>query len=159
MFGLIDRVDKKAKVFCVMSDRRKETLLPLVKKHVYTSGLENENPEFATRIYSDCFSVYQVSDFADMGFLLKKVNHSIWFGQGLFHTNSIEGLLSSIKRISNHFAGLNIKMLNDLENEGIDPQKYLDGWICFCLFIRDIEKNKFTEEQAKLYLIDFLKNN
>ena len=57
-----------------------------------------------------------------MGFLLKKVNHSIWFGQGLFHTNSIEGLWSSIKRISNHFAGLNIKMLNDLENEGIDPQ-------------------------------------
>ena len=142
-----------------MTDRRKETLLPLVKKHVYTSGLENENPEFATRIYSDCFSVYQVSDFADMGFLLKKVNHSIWFGQGLFYTNSIEGLWSSIKRISNHFAGLNIKMLNDLENEGIDPQKYLDGWICFCLFIRDIEKNKFTEEQAKLYLIDLLKNN
>ena len=56
-----------------------------------------------------------------MGFLLKKINYSIWFGQGLFHTNSIEGLWSSIKRISNHFAGLNIKMLNDLENEGIDP--------------------------------------
>ena len=50
MFGLIDRLDKKAKVFCVMSDRRKEKLLPLIKKkHVYTSGLENENPEFAIR--------------------------------------------------------------------------------------------------------------
>ena len=38
-------------------------------------------------------------------------------------------------------------------------KKYLDGWISFCLFIRDIEKNKFTDEQAKLYLIDLLKNN
>ena len=159
MFGLIDRVDKKAKVFCVMTDRRKEKLLPLVKNHVYTPGIEMGNAEFATRIYSDCFRVYQVSDFANMGFLLKKVNHSVWFGQGLFHTNSIEGLWSCIKRISNNFAGLNIKLLNDLENQGVDPQNYLDGWICFCLFIRDLEKNKFTDEQAKIYLIDLLKIN
>ena len=131
MFGLNDRADKKAKVFCVMTDRRKESLLPLVKKHVYTPGLDIGNGEFATRIYSDCFRVYQASDFANMGFLLKKVNHSVWFGQGLFYTNTIEGLWSSIKRISNNFAMLNIKLLNDLENEGIDPQKYIDGWICF----------------------------
>ena len=156
MFGLIDRVDKKAKVFCVMTDRRKENLLPLVKKHVYTPGLEMGNGKYATRIY---FHVYQVSDFAHMGFLLKKVNHSIWLGQGLFHTYIIEGLWPSIKRISNNFAGLNIKMLNDLEKDGDVPQNYWDGWICFCLFIRDIEKNKFTDEQAKLYLIDLLKNN
>ena len=65
-----------------------------------------------------------------------------------------EGLWSCIKQISNNFSGLNIKMLNDLENKGIDPQNYLDGGICFYLFIRYIEKNKFTDEQAKNYLID-----
>ena len=63
-----------------------------------------------------------------MGFVLKKVNHSVWFGQGLFHTNSIKGLWSCIKLITNHFAGLNIKMLSNLEKNMIAPQKYMDGY-------------------------------
>ena len=71
----------------------------------------------------------------------------------LFNTNSIEGLSSCIKRISNNYDGLNIKMLNDLENKGVAPQNNLDGWICFCLFIRYFEKNKFTDEQNYLKLI------
>ena len=48
-------------------------------------------------------------------------------------------------------------MINDLENQGVDPQNYVDGWNCFCLFIRDMEKNKLADEQAKIYLIDILK--
>ena len=56
MFGLIDRMDKKPKVFCVMTNRRKKNLLLLIKKYVCASGLENENVEFATRLYSDCFA-------------------------------------------------------------------------------------------------------
>ena len=63
----------------------------------------------------------------------------------MFHTNSIEGLWSCIKRISNNFAGINFKILEDLEKKGTEPQDYLDGWICFCLFIRDIEKNKLND--------------
>ena len=56
MFELIDRVDKEARVFYVMKDKRKENLLYLVNNNVYIIDVENEDTEFATRIYSDCFS-------------------------------------------------------------------------------------------------------
>jgi len=32
----------------------------------------------------------------------------------------------------------------------INQQDYLNGWICYCLFIREIEK-KFNEDQAKAF--------
>ena len=32
MFGLIDRANKEARVFCVMDNRRKENILPIIKK-------------------------------------------------------------------------------------------------------------------------------
>lgn len=109
-----------------MNNRCKEILHPLIKNNVYTPGIINGINEFATRIFSDSYSVYNVRDFANMGFVLKKVNHSVWFCQGSFHTNSIEGLLSCIKLITNYLVGLNIKILSDLEKNGIEPQKYLD---------------------------------
>ena len=56
MFELIDRVDKEARVFYVMNDKRKENLLYLVNNNVYIIDVENEDNEFETRIYSDCFS-------------------------------------------------------------------------------------------------------
>ena len=116
MFGMIDRADKEARVFCVMNNRTKENLLPIIKENIYTYDENEENEDsdeninldisLKTRIYSDCFSVYQANDFKDMGYILHRVNHSVWFGQGLFHTNSIEGLWSQIKRLSNNFSGL-----------------------------------------------------
>ena len=36
IFGLIDRVDKQARVYCVMNDRTKNTLLNIVKNNIYT---------------------------------------------------------------------------------------------------------------------------
>ena len=76
MFGLIDRVDKQARVYCVMNDRTKNTLLNIIKNNVYTPGPFCDE-DFKTRIYSDCFSSYQTSDFQALGFKLNKVNHSI----------------------------------------------------------------------------------
>ena len=34
-----------------------------------------------------------------MGFILKRVNHSVWFGAGILHTNTIESLWHQIKLI------------------------------------------------------------
>ena len=76
MFGLIDRVDKQARVYCIMNDRTKNTLLNIIKNNVYTTGPFCDE-DFKTRIYSDCFSSYQTSDFQALGFKLNKVNHSI----------------------------------------------------------------------------------
>ena len=74
-----------------------------------------------------------------MGYVLHRVNHSVWFGQEMFHTNSIEGLWACIKRISNNFPGINFKILEDIEKKEIKEEDYLDGWICFCLLIPEIE--------------------
>ena len=49
-----------------MNDRSKEKLLPYVKNNIYTPGIE-DNREFATRIYSDCFSSYREEEFTNMG--------------------------------------------------------------------------------------------
>ena len=92
-----------------------------------------------------------------MGYILHRVNHSVWFGQGLFHTNSIEGLWSQIKRLSNNFSGLTINQLENMENHGTNIKNYLDGWICYSLFLRMIEKRKLSTLHKKNYLIDFLK--
>ena len=84
MFGLIDRNTKEARIRCVLNDRTKEKLLPIIKEYVHTNiddvDLEqNENaddygnrinPEdytIKTRIFSDSFRTYQVSDFKTMG--------------------------------------------------------------------------------------------
>ena len=102
MFGLIDRVTKEARIFCVLNDRTKNNLLPLVKNNVLSNDMnefeDDENMEIDeeyqinTRIYSDCYSSYQVNDFLNMGYILKRVNHSVWFCYGSFHSNNIEGL-------------------------------------------------------------------
>ena len=104
MFGMIDRSDKEARVFCVMNNRTKENLRPIIKDNIVTINEQendvNEEEEesiinedtLKTRIYSDCYSSYQQSDFDEMGYILHRVNHSVWFGQGLFHTNTVEGL-------------------------------------------------------------------
>ena len=61
------------RIFFVNDNRHKETLLPIIKKNVYTypAILNNNNDENADypsiRIYSDSFASYQVSDFNRLG--------------------------------------------------------------------------------------------
>ena len=107
MFGIIDRASGDCRVFCVLDNRAKESLLPLVIQNVATiddikGNNYNSNEELhkyclSTRIYSDCWSAYQFNDFKQKGFYLHRVNHSIWFGSGLFHTNNVEGLWLKLK--------------------------------------------------------------
>ena len=113
---------------------------PLIKKNVNTIAPINGNNEFTTRVFSDYFSSYRESDFIGINYILHRVNHSVWFGQGMFHTNTVEGLWSCIKRISNGFSGINFGLLSDLEKEGIDAKSYIDDWLCYCLFMIEIEK-------------------
>ena len=97
----IDRADKQARICCVMNDRNSNNLL-VIKKKVFTLDTV-EDDDFKTRIYSVCYQSYQVSDFYELVFILKKVNYSKLFGKGLFYTNIVDGILSQIKRISHDF--------------------------------------------------------
>ena len=79
MFGYIDRNIKQTRVRCVLTDRTKNKLLPIIKKYIntkdYHMNINDENCSIRTSIFSDCFSSYQPSDFNNMGFILKRVNH------------------------------------------------------------------------------------
>ena len=119
MFGIYDRGSNDVRIFYVDKNRTKEMLLPIINKHIYTyyEHIEiNNDPNVInslTRIFSDCFQTYQISDFNNLGYKLYKVNHSVWFGQGHFHTNSIEGTWSRIKRLSRSFKGLKGSIFNN----------------------------------------------
>ena len=142
----------------MLDNRRKENLLPIIEKNVYTNSNQIMNIDFRTRIYSDCYSVYRQSDCNDMGFILHRVNHSIWFGRGSFHTNTVEGLWAAIKRITRNISGLNFKVLYDITKEGYDASKYIDDRICFSLFQRDVARKNLNEQQAWELLIECIKN-
>ena len=80
-----------------------------------------------------------------MGYILKKVNHSVWFGMGLLHTNTIESLWHQIKLITQNFSGLNIENLIKSINDDNDKIiNYLDCWFCYALLIREFNINKLT---------------
>ena len=134
-----------------MNDSTSNNLLSIVKNNVYNS-LDDDFIEFKTRIYSDSFESYQVSDFSRYGYILNKINHSVWFVQGLFHINTVEGIWSQIKSISNDFFGFNFKILEEMEKEGINPKDYLDNWICYSLFFREYEMKKFTDGLKREFL-------
>jgi len=118
MFGIYGRGSKECRIFYVDNNRTKETLLPIIKNNIFTpynSIVNNNDPneeQYPTRIFSDCFSSYQVGDFNNLGYKLYKINHSVWFGRGNFHTNSIEGTWSKIKRLTRSFNGLNGNIFN-----------------------------------------------
>ena len=97
------------------------------------------------RVYSDCWSAYNEIEFKNEGYILHRVNHSVWFGSGLFHTNTIVVLWSQIKRLCNYFTGINFPLLDKLENKGVSPNDYLDDWICWALFLRNIELKKINK--------------
>ncbi len=139
----------------------KENLLPfpLIKKNVYTYDIIENNTDFRTRIYSDYYSVCRQNDFNPMEFLLHHVNHSIWFEQGLFHTKASGRFMACIKRIANNFNGLTFNILSNLEHEGINAFDYIDDWICYALFIRDINRNNLNEGKSMYILCDILKIN
>jgi len=62
-----------------------EDLLPIIKKIIANNiedtddNILNEEYMINTRIFSDCYAAYQTYDFKQLGFILKKVNHSICF--------------------------------------------------------------------------------
>ena len=97
MLGLVDRSQNYIRILYKDDNRQKETLLPIIKNNVYSNALRVNNnldlddAELPTRIYSDCFQSYQIRDFNRMGFILHRKNHSLWFAQDSFHTNTIEG--------------------------------------------------------------------
>ena len=125
-------------------------MLPILKANVTTINdlNEYENDEeikiysLCTRIYSYCWRANQINDFYENGYLLHRINHSVWLGSGLFHTNTVEGLWAQIKRLCNNFAGINFHLLDNLANNGISPKEYLDDWICWGIFLRECEMNK-----------------
>ena len=143
MLGLIDHADKEARAFCVLNNRTKENLLPIIERNVLTNDTDN-NLNLKTRIYSDSYASYQPNDFEERGYILHRVNHSVWFGQGLFHTNTVEGLWSKIKRLSNNFSGITMNYINELQNESTDIKNYFDCWIRYSFFQRNIEKNQLS---------------
>ena len=121
MFGIIDRQTKEARIRCVLNNRTKNRLLPIIKKYVYATPYlyedndDNEaNFSIQTRVFSDCFRTYERNDFKNMGFILKKVNHSIWFGVGLIHTNTIESFWHQIKLLTDKFNGLNLEAIKKI---------------------------------------------
>ena len=70
-----------------------------------------------------------------------------------------KGLWFQIKRLTNNFSGLTISMIENMENRGIDVKNYLDGWICYALFLRNVEKRKLSRLNTQNYLIDILKEH
>ena len=73
------------------------------------------------------------------------MNHSVWFGIGTLHTNTIESLWHQIKQITNNFAGISMENLKKTyKNDEKEITDYLDGWLCFSLFIRETRIKKLN---------------
>ena len=95
MFGIVERARYEIKVFLLIT-KTKRNSIAYSKKNIYSiRTMIHDNKDInhvmvATKIYTDCWQSYQGKDFNEMGFILHKVNHSIWFGKGSFHTNTIE---------------------------------------------------------------------
>jgi hypothetical protein len=166
MFGLIDRNTKEVRIRCVLKDRTKQKLLPIVKQYVYTCDGEDEDGDInmdedesiQNRIFSDCFRSYQPNDFKNLGYILKRVNHSIWFGAGSLHSNTIESLCSQIKNITQNFSGLVIDLLKKkFNNNEIEITNYIDGWSCFALLLIDFRRLKLNINDKINLINNYLK--
>ena len=84
MLRLICRTTKEARIFCFLNNRTKQKLLPIIQENVATNMSEDNNLSESlstkTLVYSGSFTSYQVRDFKRLGYILNKVNHSVWFG-------------------------------------------------------------------------------
>ena len=161
MFGIIDRVTKESRVYCILNDRTANNLLTIIQNNIATNGNEDmdmdEEYVTNTRIYSDCFASYQPNTFKQKGYILKRVNHSVWFGYGNFHTNNIEGLWSQIKRLTNNFSGITIGSISEKCHNDKEKKNYLDNWICYALYFREIEQKKLSRKGKINSLINDIK--
>ena len=110
-----------------------------------------------TRIYSDCFASYHPSTFLENDYILKRVNHSVWFGYGNFHKNNVEGLWSQIKRIMNNFSWISINSIEKQYQTDNEKRNYLDSWICYALYFRETEKAKLSRKGKINLLIKYIK--
>ena len=159
MFGIIDRISKEERIFCVLNNRTGCNLMKIIKNNIATTNnininLEDDNNEIP-RIYFDSFTPYQPNNFRQNGYILKRVNHSIWFRYGNFHTNNIEGVWSQIKRLSSNFSGISINSLQESCNTDEEKREILDSWICYALFFREIERLKLIRKgKIKLLIKD-----
>ena len=84
MFGIIDSITKESRVYCILNDRTANNLMKIIQNNIATN--ENEDMDLDeeyvvnTNIYSDCFASYQPNTFRQNGYILKRFNHSVWFG-------------------------------------------------------------------------------
>ena len=102
--------------------------MKIIKDNIVTNenqdmDLDEEYLENA-RIYSYCFAFYQPNTFLENGYILKRVNHSVWFGYGNFHINNVEGLWSQIKRLTNNFSGISIASIEKLYPTGDEKKLF-----------------------------------
>ena len=56
-----------------------------------------------------------------------------------------------------NFSGIIMNYINELQNESTDIKNYFEGWICYSLFQRNIEKNQLSISNSKNYLYEILK--
>ena len=83
MFGIIERKTKDCRIFTVLDNRTRESLVPIVVNNVYTADdlSEYDNNEdihlysLSTRAYSDCWAAYNESNFKEKRFILHRVNN------------------------------------------------------------------------------------
>ena len=95
--------------------------------------------------------------------LIKKVIYCTkliiqFFGTGNFHTNTIEGVWSSIKRITNNFNGMNGSIYNKFQNNEIEYYNYINGWICAALYYMRCEHFKLGDNAKIELLSKYLKS-
>ena len=67
------------------------------------------------------------------------------------------GLWDQIKRLSNNFAELNFSILVNIKKEGIKSEDYINDRLSYYLFLRDLKRKNFSENDKINYLNDILK--
>ena len=92
-----------------------------------------------------------------MGYKLRRINHSVWFGQGSFHTNNVEGVWSKLKRLPDNFSGLTGKVIEEYEKKVINRFDYVNGWICKGLFFMKLEHLNLGDNAKRKLLAKYLK--
>lgn len=96
IFALTDRYTKETRIFSKLNKLTKDNLLKYVKNKVNQNAgdinIEDKQEEFLsnTWAFSDSFSRYRIINIKRLGNILKRINHSMYIGYGLFHTNIIE---------------------------------------------------------------------
>ena len=105
------------------------------------------------RIYS-CFKSYQENDFNQIGFILHRINHSLWFVQGSFHTNTKEGVWSRLIKLTNIFCGISGFTLYKFAEKGINVNDYVKWTICSGLFFTEYEHKNLGINEKKILIFN-----